>query len=148
MPKVALTSVVAGAHTVKTIEYLIDHGKDPVIVTEPSNSRRLNRLLSHRVQAEIIEIPSFQRPNEAVRSLVKTLTTKNIRLSNWINVTDQTTAFFLKSCDLLGIRFSFRDTYERCRNKSAARTRLASRGVDDVHFAIHDLNKPTLPAGF
>lgn len=144
----AFTSAMAGPNTAKSIDDLRRQGLEPVVVTEEANRRRLRDVLERKDYANTIVVRSFRKPIAAADELSRMLRKHGLHFSNWINITDDTTAFFLHCCEKIGLEFEFRHAYERCRIKPLARGILAKAGLGNVRFRVHDITDPRPPDGF
>src|SRR4051812_14498379 len=121
MTVVGFTSVVSGPPTARSVEFLRQHGMKPILISERANRSRLKKYMAPDDFANAVIVSSFKHVERASEELERALDRRRLKLTNWINITDDTTAFFLRSCDRLGLKFEFRTPYEQCRIKPLAR---------------------------
>ena len=143
-----LTSVIAGPTTAALIKDLRGWGVEPVIVTHRANSHHLKSALNREDYANAIVVSSFRNPKAAANELARTISQRGLHFTNWINITDDTSAFFLHSCKRIGFEFAFQKTYERCRVKPITRQVLAKAGLCDTKFDVHNIDDPRPPRRF
>jgi biotin carboxylase len=145
MELLAFTSVSANPNTAKSIDQLSRQGCRPVVVTTRPNIERLGRETGNDIANNAIVVTSFANPVQATEEMECVVRARDLAISNWINITDDTTAFFLTACARLGIDFEFRQAYKTCWVKSSIRKLMARAAYDSCHFAIHDLNSVAPP---
>jgi biotin carboxylase len=148
MKLTALTSTRATAATAKQIADFRRQGAEPIIVSDRANLRYLERELAPKDYQNAIILKSFKTPTIAADELHRAISKRRLKLSNWVNITDDSTAFFLCACDKIGLDFDFRRAYQRCRLKPVARQILAKAGLDSVRFSVHAINDSKPPREF
>lgn len=148
MKNIGLTSVHAGQSTASLLESLREQGIRPVVVTEERNIERLRQFISPDDFGDAVVVSTFLSPRVAAKELAARLAKRRMSLSNWINLTDDTTAFFLCACRQIGLDFDFLDTYEKCRIKPLARNLASQAGLSAINYTIHDIDAFRSPRGF
>jgi hypothetical protein len=132
----------------RQMAFVSQQGVVPIVVTEKANRDGLRRELKREDYENAIVLNSFRKPMAAADELGRIVLKRGMRFSNWLNITDDTTAFFLYSCERLGSDFEFRRAYERCRVKPMTRRILAKAGLCRVRFDVHDIDDCLPPHRF
>jgi hypothetical protein len=145
---VAFTSISAGPATADSLAFIRHLDAEPIIVTHKGNLEQLQKVVAPQDYQNAVVLTSFEPASAAATKFCTMLVKRQIHLDEWINITDDTTAFFLNSCRKIGLDFSFRRPYEQSRVKAICRTLLAKSKLSDTKFSVHGISDTDLPHGF